>query len=450
MAKSDNKFIYLGDPQCDRISGNGLDYSAWARILKKAISACWTSQELAEPSDKLIVLGGDLVNDGDNSAEWEAFFGALKSVTAGGNFRVITATGNHRRVINYADVPEFAREIQLPANGPEGFEKDFYSYDQGCIHFQVLNSNLMGTRDKTFSKYIGEWIKRDLRDNRNPVIITVMHHPMFTVGRSRDDDYRAKVMRDNYLGLLSKNGVDFILCGHQHAYCRTDGSVDVTQIMGLSGNKFFKNLRADNMAVIIEGTPTATIFETDGTVIKMETFDEAGRVLDCLEKDVRPNKKHECSTCDKVAKCFGPMPKKPRLPGGKPELKIMGDGIDEMVISQEEMSRLPDVTQVFSRRMKNGYSEIRVTGKSLRGILEMAGVDTTNENATFALTTDLGIQHILTADDLFKGRWYGDGQEKPAQALLTSDYQLAVGQVNETEFNVRKWYVNIREIDVII
>ena len=145
----------------------------------------------------------------------------------------------------------------------------------------------MGNRVKDAYKYIGAWIKADLTVNRQPVTFAVMHHPVYTVGTSFDDDVRAAAIRENYLKLLYRYGVDMILCGHQHVYARSEAKpdemadqYDITQIMGVSGTKYFDAKDKSSMACVRENTSVATLFETDGDTIKLKTIDQSGTVID--------------------------------------------------------------------------------------------------------------------------------------------------------------------------
>lgn len=200
----------------------------------------------------------------------------------------------------------------------------------------ILDSDYMGNRDKKLCSLFRQWIEDDIMNSSQPVVFAVTHHPFFTVGNSFEDDIRARGMCDNYLELLEKCGVDFILCGHQHVYARgraynnqgfnehrhqhvctqsqvndsqmfhshvhqhartqsrdlyTQGretkSSSLVQLMGVSGGKHFKANDATNMEFFKEFTSVATIFETDGDMISLKTVDADGTIIDIFEKPVR-------------------------------------------------------------------------------------------------------------------------------------------------------------------
>jgi hypothetical protein len=113
-------FFYMGDVQ--------EGYIQWGKMLRDAYTA--------HPEAKFALLGGDLVNDGDSSDEWSKFFAAATPVFQ--EIGLFPAPGNHD------DTDLYYKSFALPQNGPDGFEKKFYSFNYGYAHFSVLDSNLMG------------------------------------------------------------------------------------------------------------------------------------------------------------------------------------------------------------------------------------------------------------------------------------------------------------------
>lgn len=51
---TETKFIFMGDPQCSRISGKDNDYSQWEGLLRKVLSRF-------HGENALVILGGDAV-----------------------------------------------------------------------------------------------------------------------------------------------------------------------------------------------------------------------------------------------------------------------------------------------------------------------------------------------------------------------------------------------------
>lgn len=112
------------------------------------------------------------------------------------------------------------------AGGVASGSKSFYSFDYGNIHFLSLDS--YGKEDNSTRLYdtLGkqvQWIKADLAANSNKGwVVAYWHHPPYTKG-SHDSDTEADLVkiRENFIRILERNGVDLILCGHSHDYERS-------------------------------------------------------------------------------------------------------------------------------------------------------------------------------------------------------------------------------------
>ncbi|MDO4518652.1 MAG: metallophosphoesterase, partial [Bacillota bacterium] len=320
------RFIYMGDPQCSRLGNKSVDYSQWGSLLKRAYKLAYSEQSeetqggnsaLGYDGKGLLLLGGDLVNRRDKKEAWDAFF------RAGGqefrNLHLAYPSESHgdeqkKSMINHL----------FASNGIDsiGLEESFYSFDFGCCHFLVLDSSVMTTRCGDAQKYIGKWIRDDLQETDKKVSFVLLHHPLFTLGSSYNDDMIAKTIKDSFLKLFLKYRVDFILCGHEHLYCRTEeigrsqmdddkkaASLDdrytLVQLMGVSGTKYFDGWRLNQMEIYKKFTSVATVFAVDDKSIHLETIDADGNTIDIYDKDVNKKLKKDCSKCPKFETCQG-------------------------------------------------------------------------------------------------------------------------------------------------
>lgn len=297
----------MSDTHYGRRNGEQADYIQWGRLLQEAARQAYgdagstvgcggagSSGSTVGCGDRLLVLGGDLVNKADREDEWEMFFDAGGEILRGMN--VITATGNKgkTRAVSYED------RFDLPSNGPAGNEQRFYSCDFGCCHFIVLDSNQMGEAEEPRVETLQDWIRADLKNTCQPVIFAVMHHPMITAGTSPEDEEKAEFMRRTYQPLLEGAGVDMILCGHQHLYSRSrvigtpmKDDPGMIQLMSVSGTKYFDGWDLSQMEIVREYVSTATVFEADDAVIRLKTIDPEGNVLDELKRPLRPKNRKD-------------------------------------------------------------------------------------------------------------------------------------------------------------
>jgi len=262
--KGNFSFLYMGDPQADPTTG---DYSPWGEILARAAAD--------ESRPELLLLGGDLVNDGSDQEEWDRFFAAGKEPFK--NLEVYPAVGNHD------DSPLFLRQFDLPENGPKGEEELFYSFDHKNVHFIVMDSNLMGAADL---KDI-EWLRSDLAKNKKSLCVAMFHHPAYPASDIPKDTARAKTLRENFVPLLEEGGVDLVLCGHQHTYMRTKPllaesitSGGITYLMGTSGGKQYGTGNYEYIEVIKGGIPVYSVLEVAAESIKIRSYDGQGALVD--------------------------------------------------------------------------------------------------------------------------------------------------------------------------
>lgn len=262
-------FMYMGDVQ--------KGFSQWGQLLQQA---CVQYPEL-----KFAMLGGDLVDTADNTDEWSDFFGAAAGVF--GRIPLMPALGNHE----YESPALYFKQFALPQNGPAGYEEHHYSFDYGNAHFVVLDSNLMGSEGSAYEAGIA-WLESDLQNSGKKWKFAMFHHPPYTVNSGdAGDTGRAAAMREKWLPVMERNGVDMVFVGHQHMYMRTypmyEGQVKekaaegITYVMGVAGEKFYVNPEDhDYIASLTEKKKCYTVININGGVLTMTTRDADGNVLD--------------------------------------------------------------------------------------------------------------------------------------------------------------------------
>ncbi|SDH21747.1 Por secretion system C-terminal sorting domain-containing protein [Dyadobacter soli] len=126
--------------------------------------------------------------------------------------------------IPYYDV--FTMPTQGEAGGEPSGTESFYSFDYGNVHFLSLDS--YGREDNatrlydTLGKQV-QWIKKDLAANQNKDwVVAYWHHPPYSKGsRESDGDPEMAAIRQNFIRILERMGVDLIVCGHSHVYERS-------------------------------------------------------------------------------------------------------------------------------------------------------------------------------------------------------------------------------------
>ncbi len=257
-------FIYMGDSQADPETG---DYTAWGELLETA------ARHESRPA--FVMIGGDLVNDGSDQREWDAFMAAggetLKKLP------LYPATGNH-------DLTDLYKAIfDLPQNGPPGKMEAFYSFDYRDAHFTVMDSNAMGAANPEDL----EWLKNDLSATDKTHKIVMFHHPAYPAINIPKDMQRAETIQKYFVPVMEEAGVDLVLSGHQHVYMRTyplkkgvrddDG---IVYLMGFSGGKQYTPGSFEYAAASIGGKPVYTVITLNEKGIFLETRDSSGAIVD--------------------------------------------------------------------------------------------------------------------------------------------------------------------------
>ena len=184
-----------------------------------------------------ILLGDNAYPDGTD-AEFQAKFFNIYKDDLLKKSPLFPSPGNH----DYRDrelslgVAQNTHEVayfqnfSMPENGESGgvasHTKAFYSFDIGNVHFLSLDS--YGKEDNETRMYDTtgaqvQWVKRDLEANKNTQwVVAYWHHPPYTMGSHNSDDVdELTSIRENFIRILERYGVDLILCGHSHDYERT-------------------------------------------------------------------------------------------------------------------------------------------------------------------------------------------------------------------------------------
>ena len=256
--------IYTGDPQS--APETRYDYSSWEDVLEQASETA--------PDAGYLVIGGDLVNEYSDSEEWDAFFDSGGELMKEFGDKVFPVSGNHT-----SDEDTTREYFELPESGcPDGL---FYSFDAGEIHFVMLDSIALGTRDEEAVSRITDWIRGDLEDSGGKWNIAVMHHPMYPMADSRKDRIRADTMSRNYLPVLTDGGVCALLCGHEHAYSRIERD-GLLQIVCVSGGKLYELPDEAPAERASWDAPVFTVISADEAGLSFVTYDTGGTLIDSV------------------------------------------------------------------------------------------------------------------------------------------------------------------------
>jgi hypothetical protein len=190
-----------------------------------------TSNGIDAP-DAWLLMGDNAYNAGTDAEYTSNFFGIFGSSILK-NHKIYSTPGNHDyantaarqndHAVPYYDV--YTMPTAAEAGGVPSGTEAYYSFNIGDIHFLALDAygkENSSTRlyDTTGAQVT--WIKNDLAANTKKWTIAFWHHPPYTKG-SHDSDTESELIgiRENFIRILERNGVDLVINGHSHDYERS-------------------------------------------------------------------------------------------------------------------------------------------------------------------------------------------------------------------------------------
>ena len=168
------------------------DYSGWEQLVKNSADR--------NPNAALYISMGDLVDNGEQAYQWRTWLDSIKPLSA--RIPLAPTLGNHemytldwkmrepRAYLNYFDVP---------SNGNTTFDRHYYSYDYGDVHYVVLDTQLYeSTHEDNHDVHHPDlydvqvqWLRQDLASNTKKWTVVLMHRDPFQYAFNRPGASRA-------------------------------------------------------------------------------------------------------------------------------------------------------------------------------------------------------------------------------------------------------------------
>lgn len=186
--------------------------------------------------DAMILLGDNAYNSGTDTEFQTNFFNIYqndllkyyKLYPAPGNHDYGNSTANNTKTGSTpANSMPYHLNFSVPSAGeiggvPSGV-KNYYSFNVGDVHFISLDS--YGNDAGLLADTLGAqtiWLKADLAANTKKWTVAYFHHPPYTkTSHTSDTEMDLVAIREKFVRILERNGVDLILCGHSHGYERS-------------------------------------------------------------------------------------------------------------------------------------------------------------------------------------------------------------------------------------
>ena len=220
------RFLALGD--CGNASANQID-------TKNAALNYIGANDL----DGLLTIGDNAYSSGLDLTEFQPEFFDIYKDDLLQNKKLYIIPGNHdygnnsanTGVRNNAYYQNFTLPTAAELGGTASGTEAYYSYNIGDVHFVALdsygqeNSNTTKLYDTTGAQCL--WLKNDLTVNTKKWVIVYFHHPPYTKTSHNSDFNRSSAeldlvaVREKFIRILERFGVDLVLCGHAHGYERS-------------------------------------------------------------------------------------------------------------------------------------------------------------------------------------------------------------------------------------
>ena len=230
------------------------DYTDWQNLAR----AAW-----ARNQDAALFCGmGDLVDNGEDRAQWIAFFAGLTQMQQAVPF--VPVMGNHETYNRDWKVrlPEaYLHYFITPSNGSASFDRYYYSFDYGDVHYIVLctqQHEISEFADGLVDEQLA-WMRRDMQEHRKKWNIVLMHKDVLQYrihGRAERTEGIDEENGRIWMPMFDALGIDIVFTAHLHTY-RNRGHIYAFQksaaqkgplyiLTGVAGNVRYPNLWVDH------------------------------------------------------------------------------------------------------------------------------------------------------------------------------------------------------------
>jgi hypothetical protein len=272
-------FLYFGD-----IQNNIKSYGS--RILRQAYSHF--------PEADFMLFVGDLVRV-SSEEYWKEYFYASGWIL--GMLPSLPSPGNHEYDEQENGPRTFSKHwnqiFTMPSNEPSAkYRNRNYYIDYQGVRFISLDSPAFEGNSEDDEMVFG-WLEHSLTENPNRWAIVFTHYPIYSCKQGVDN----KRYRERAKIILEKYGVDLVLQGHDHTYCRgqylSSSGIDVPNhpmyIVSVAGQKMYglnASLLSDRVA---SNTQLYQYINIKGNELSYKSFTATGELYDEFMMKKRKN-----------------------------------------------------------------------------------------------------------------------------------------------------------------
>ena len=264
--------VFFGDAQ------NSVK-SMWSRVIRQAYASI--------PNVDFMLHAGDLINRFDRDIEWGEWFHAGSFIHA--MVPSVMTPGNHE----YRDVvlsPQWKKQFNLPANGPEGLDEVCYQVNYPNLKVVSLDAEQIDESPE-YKEAQRVWLDSILTHDPRKWTAITFHYPIFSTKPNRDN----LEFRKAFKPIFDKHKVDIVLQGHDHAYGRgmvnnvatgyqvKDKSSGTMYVVSVSGPKMYDVSDDPWMDRRAGNTQLFQIITIEGDILTYGAYTATGDLYDAFD-----------------------------------------------------------------------------------------------------------------------------------------------------------------------
>ena len=281
---SDKKFKAIIFPD-----SQSADYNVWGEVAQSAFEK--------NPDADFFVNVGDIVDNGEDSSQWRAWFNKIDLQMKILPFAPVM--GNHETYSRDWKVREpvaYLNYFAVPNNGVEKFSRRFYSFDFGAAHFVILDSQWQELGEEIIEVQ-KNWLREDILKTEKTWKIAFIHKDVLQY-RINGRPERLEGFSDVgeiFMPEFENLNFDAVFTAHLHTY-RNRGRLKNFQpnetgtlyiLTGLSGDVRYSNLWINHaLDKVIAPQPETDNFltlEVDDKNLLVKCFLPDGTLIDKTE-----------------------------------------------------------------------------------------------------------------------------------------------------------------------
>lgn len=292
-----SEWIKFNVPPNDKLSAlifpdsQSADYSGWGNLAQKAYDN--------NKDANFFVNMGDLVDNGEDHTQWEAWFRALTDIEK--HIPCAPVLGNHECYDQKWEVRlpnAYTNYFPLPKNGSNNFERYYYAYDLGPCRFIVLTTEwdeINGFKEGLLEEEV-EWLQKAAVTDK-PWKIVMMHRDVLQYRTTRHPNASEGFSESGvtFMPLFEKLNIDVVFTAHLHTY-RNRGIIKNWDhgnkgpyyiLTGVAGDVRYPNLWINHaLDKVIAPQPETDNYLTmnmDTSTINIKCYRDDGQLLDDVE-----------------------------------------------------------------------------------------------------------------------------------------------------------------------